>query len=99
MDQLAVEVALDAPAIDHNPDVVPLPGLHRAGHRHANDRFGPVHTLFNPMLRVAPAADVPPRPVIIVRPVEQNQKAFTASILPRLERDGVVAPTGLSSRR
>ena len=54
---------------------------------------------FDAVPRVAPAADVPPSAVFVAVDAEQNQEAFRAGNLPRLERERVIRPRLVAGKR
>ena len=93
MDQLPVQVALRIFAANHDLDVIPAVGFNVA--RFAVDGAA----IFNRVLRVAPAAEIPPHAVFIPGDMEQNQEPFRAMKLPRLQGESVIRPTAVTRER
>ena len=96
LDQRPVQVTKNVGTIHHNADVIP--GVHRNGRlRNLRERgFGAAHHLFDAVQGIVPAADVPPRPIIVVEKIEHDEKTFIAADLARLQTDGVIRPIGVA---
>ena len=93
VDQLAVEPAFHVFAGNRELDVIPAAGVNVAG-------LGIQRAAaFDGVLRVAPAADVPPGAVFVAVDAEQNQEAFRAGNFPRLERESVIGPVFVAGER
>src|SRR6266567_3242935 len=87
VDQFAVQVTADAVLLELQLDVVPTVRLDAAGDMPAKAALIELYG----MLRVSPAADVPPVSLLAFA-AECNQKTFGAAEFSRLQRQGVVAP-------
>src|SRR5262249_54427660 len=74
-------------------------GLDAARHLAAEDRLGAVDAPFDGVLRVVPAADVPPGPVRVVPHAEHHQEALRAARLAGLHGEGVVGPGRIAGDR
>src|SRR5579871_4846591 len=89
VDELAIQVALDSVWGISNLDVVPAPGLDRIPHRSPEHGFSAVYRLFQGILGVAPAANVPPNPVFAVFAADGDQESFSPAEFASLKSERV----------
>ena len=97
--QGVVQIARHRGIGQRDPQVVPNVRGERGLGDLCERGFGTAGHLFDAILSVAPAADVPPRPVVVIQEIEQDQKAFRAAHLARLQADGVAGPVGIAGSR
>ena len=87
MNELTVEIAPDARARKLDPDVIPSPGLDLARHALAD-----LAADLDGMSRITPAANVPPRLLLLVLNPEEDQESLGSAELPSLETERVIRP-------
>src|SRR6187399_2554133 len=94
MDDLSVQRAANALSDALDLDIIPAVGLYAAVHLPADDRFRPARAaadLFDPVLPVAPPAEVPPVIAVGIERAEPDEKPFRPAGFPRPQRDLLIA--------